>query len=103
MTTDLDDAMDSDPSARIEQLETALNMLLNDVEGGVDYGMPFEDPEHGFHESVMAARRALGKVDYIALARRKYKNDTITIDNDASLSEADDGAWVSAWVWVKKP
>lgn len=46
-------------TARIEAIKAALAWLLSDVEGSVDYGMPFEDPEHGFHESVMAARRAL--------------------------------------------
>lgn len=46
-------------TALIDQLTEALAMLLDDVEGNVDYGMPFEDPEHGWHESVMAARAAL--------------------------------------------
>jgi hypothetical protein len=45
--------------ATIDQLKAALALLLSDVEGSVDYGIPFEDPEHGFHESVMAARQAL--------------------------------------------
>lgn len=49
----------TDPLAKIDALKTALALLLSDVESVVDYGMPFEDPEHGFHESVMAARRAL--------------------------------------------
>ena len=40
---------------------TALRLLLDDVEGSVDMGMPFTDPENGFHESVMAARKALGR------------------------------------------
>ena len=48
-----------DLHAKIDALQTALALLLSDVESAVDYGMPFEDPEHGFHESVMAARRAL--------------------------------------------
>lgn len=29
--------------------------------------------------------------------------DEIEIDDEASVSEADDGYWVSAWVWVPKP
>lgn len=27
-------------------------------------------------------------------------SDNVQIDDDASLSQADDGAWVQAWVWV---
>lgn len=46
-------------NVRINELEAALSMLLTDVEGSVDYGMPFDNPEHGFYESVMAARKAL--------------------------------------------
>ena len=40
----------------------ALTMLLDDVEGAVDMGMPFSNPENGFHESVMASLKALGRV-----------------------------------------
>lgn len=29
--------------------------------------------------------------------------DEIEIDDEASVSEADDGYWVSSWVWVPKP
>lgn len=47
--------------ALIDQLTTALTMLLDDVESVVDMGMPFENPDNGFHESVMAARKALGR------------------------------------------
>ena len=38
-----------------------LEMLLDDVESSVDMGMPFSNPENGFHESVMASLRALGR------------------------------------------
>lgn len=48
-------------AAKCDALRAALAMLLIDVEGSVDYGMPFTDPEHGFHKSVMAARKALNK------------------------------------------
>lgn len=46
---------------KIKELEVALIMLLNDVESVVDMGTPFTDPENGFHESVTAARKALGR------------------------------------------
>jgi hypothetical protein len=37
---------------------------------------------------------------FIEAARNIYQNDDIEVDDDAKLSETDDGAWVSAWVWV---
>lgn len=45
----------------IDKLETVLAALLDDVEGGVDFGMPFDHPDNNFHESVMAARLVLGR------------------------------------------
>jgi hypothetical protein len=33
-------------------------------------------------------------------ARVRYAEDEVAIDDDAKLSEADEGTWVSAWVWV---
>ncbi|WP_234265166.1 hypothetical protein [Hydrogenophaga sp. NFH-34] len=39
--------------------------------------------------------------EVIQMARRAYcDDDDIQIDEDAEVSETDDGAWVSAWVWV---
>lgn len=35
-----------------------------------------------------------------AAARRHYGSDHIEIDADATISGADDGAWVAAWLWV---
>lgn len=38
----------------------------------------------------------------IELARAVYADGDINIDDDAEISEAEDGSgcWVSAWVWV---
>jgi hypothetical protein len=44
-----------------DALRAALEMLLDDVESAVDMGKPFSNPENGFHESVMASLRALGR------------------------------------------
>lgn len=38
----------------------------------------------------------------IARAREEYANDDVEIDDDARLSEADEGCWVQAWVWLDK-
>lgn len=45
-----------------DALRAALASLLDDVESAVDMGVPFSNPENGFHESVMAALKALGRV-----------------------------------------
>ncbi len=37
---------------------------------------------------------------WIAQARELYGSDEIEIDEDAVLSQGDEGAFVSAWVWV---
>jgi hypothetical protein len=33
-------------------------------------------------------------------ARELYANDELEIDDNAIISQADDGCWVAAWVWV---
>jgi hypothetical protein len=39
--------------------------------------------------------------ELIAEARRRYATSpNCEVDSDADTSRADDGAWVSAWVWV---
>jgi hypothetical protein len=37
---------------------------------------------------------------YRDAATRVWANDDLQIDADAKVSASDDGAWVSAWVWV---
>lgn len=48
-----------------DELRAALEVLLADVEAIAGtpnaYGMPLEDPDHPFHDSVAAARHALAK------------------------------------------
>jgi hypothetical protein len=36
----------------------------------------------------------------IQAARDMYVDDDLQIDDDPNISEADEGVWVSAWVWV---
>lgn len=43
------------------------------------------------------------RVKFIEAARREYQTDDCEIDDNAQLSEVNDGtpgAWVQAWVWV---
>ncbi len=40
--------------------------------------------------------------DIIEQARDMYANDELQIDDSPVLAPADDGTWVSAWVWVPK-
>lgn len=39
----------------------------------------------------------------IAEARKKYGSDTIEIDDNAEISQAEEGAWVAAWLWISAP
>jgi hypothetical protein len=39
----------------------------------------------------------------IELARETYQNDDREIDDDAGTSPTDEGSWVQAWVYVRKP
>lgn len=38
--------------------------------------------------------------DYIAAAREQYATDDLEIDDAPATSQADQGCWVAAWVWV---
>lgn len=40
------------------------------------------------------------QAELVRRARELYASESIEIDADAQLSEADDGTWVQAWVWV---
>jgi len=55
----------TDPIDLTDELRDALERLLADVEAIACtpkcYGMPVEDPDHPFHDSVTAARVALAK------------------------------------------
>ena len=57
----------STPTQMSTPLETemleALQWLLEDVENVIDMGVPFENPENGFHVSVMAARAVIAKAE----------------------------------------
>lgn len=33
-------------------------------------------------------------------ARELYGDDELAVDDDARISESEDGAWVQAWVWL---
>lgn len=41
--------------------------------------------------------------DQMEAAREEHCNDEVNIDDDAFLSETDEGYWVSAWVWMGFP
>lgn len=41
--------------------------------------------------------------DLIQQARDLHAGDDLQIDDDATISEAEGGAWVAAWVWVEYP
>jgi hypothetical protein len=47
-----------------------------------------------------AAYRAFHKSE-IARAREEYVDDDLAIDDKPVTSDAGDGVWISAWVWVQ--
>jgi hypothetical protein len=49
---------------------------------------------------VKEIREGMASADQIQAARDLYQTDECEIDDDASTSEADEGYWVQAWVWV---
>lgn len=49
--------------AKTVRLANALDRVLDDMLGATDFGMPVEDPDHPFHDSVKEARAALTDFD----------------------------------------
>lgn len=47
-----------------------------------------------------AMREVQDNIAFVDKARELYSTDEIEIDDHPVLSVTDDGAWVSAWVWV---
>lgn len=44
------------------------------------------------------------RAEMICAARQEYaqgSDNDIEVDDDAQLSQADDGTWVQAWVWIR--
>jgi len=52
------------------------------------------------HKAVQETRSSTATDDQLAEARAIHANDDLEIDDDATVSEADNGYWVQAWVWV---
>lgn len=50
-----------------------------------------------------APARLRATQDQIDAARELYQDDNLQIDINAKVSEAYDGYWVQAWVWVACP
>ena len=42
------------------------------------------------------------EINLIQEARDCYQSDDIRVDQDAEISPSEDGAFVSAWVWMPK-
>ena len=45
-------------------------------------------------------RDSQADAEVIAKAKELYQNDDCEIDTGALTSEADNGIWVQAWVWI---
>ena len=72
-----------------------------------------EAPGEGYEAAVLAPLKAAiaaaeeptgrDRMACIAEARSIYASNDVAIDDDARLSETDDGTWVQAWVWLGDP
>lgn len=51
-------------------------------------------------QAVLAFSEKRENVDAVEVARDIYGSDDIEIDDDATISAADDGVWVAGWLWV---
>jgi len=54
-------------------------------------------------EAIKEVRENVASDAMIALAQDRYGSDDVEIDDDAGTSPSDEGCWVSAWVWLRKP
>lgn len=52
-------------------------------------------------DAVRGEDKASHRANWVSAAQENYAGDDIEIDSDASVSENDNGAWVSAWVHVR--
>jgi hypothetical protein len=51
-------------------------------------------------EDLRSVRDNTATDEQLDAARKLYRSNEIEIDDDAAISQADDGYWVQAWVWV---
>jgi nucleoside 2-deoxyribosyltransferase len=82
--------------AVIEALDAYLEKLDNGTDGEVGYALNL----------LRKARQEMTFADdkELARARDKYalgSNDDVEIDDGALTSQADEGTWVQAWVWLR--
>lgn len=75
---------------------TGFNALQTELQALIDRGLKFGDALNVFCEEPAARDREA----VIEAARTRYGSDEIEIDDNAVLSEGDDGAFVMAWLWV---
>lgn len=79
-------------SAATAGLYRALSSLLY-MSSGTEIGDHIERTLEEYRESQ-------ADEELIARAKELYQNDDCEVDTGALTSEADDGIWVQAWVWV---
>jgi hypothetical protein len=70
---------------------------LDNAQAIVDLGNIYSLPS-----VTLVARREEATPEEIQAARSKYGSHEVQVDNDAEVSSTEDGAWVSAWVWVDR-
>lgn len=83
------------------------HQLLATLKNAESFISGFEDDplQEGIPELLKSLRDTIERTtpaeDHeIEAARDAYADDDLEIDDDAAVSHADDGYWVSAWVWI---
>lgn len=81
--------------------------LLSTLKKAESFIAGFEDDplQEGMSELLADLRAAIDRTEpadaaEIEAARDAYQDDDLEIDDDALVSHADEGYWVSAWVWI---
>lgn len=99
--------MPKDESLTPEQ-QAARNLMIQALKQAVEYGFSIACPGSGPHG--IAVRQAFpehfASDDAADLAQKEWgysSNDELNFDDHPLVSEADNGVWVSAWVFIELP
>lgn len=67
------------------------------------FGTPDYDRRHNELEDAVIRdlAQAEAKAPYREQAKHQWQRDELEIDDDATVSISENGAWVQAWVWVE--
>lgn len=94
---------DNAPGATVREFTGESVLIWNDAQGFADLfrAMLAAGFDRGAARNIMAEAAQAEFPGHIAQARESYASDDVEIDDAPEVSEADNGVWVAAWVWVR--